>query len=84
MFAKYGEITFSSLAREQETGKNRGFGFVNFVNHESAAKAVEEFNNEDFKGQDPYVGHAQNKLDWSWWCKQLSSHACNLPFPSRF
>lgn len=41
LFTKYDEITSSSLAREQETGKNRGFGFVNFVNHESAAKAVE-------------------------------------------
>lgn len=61
LFAKYGDITSSSLARDQETGKNRGFGFVNFVSHEAAAKAVDELNGNDFKGQDLYVGRAQKK-----------------------
>lgn len=61
LFARYGDITSSSLARDQETGKNRGFGFVNFISHEAAAKAVEELNGNDFKGQDLYVGRAQKK-----------------------
>lgn len=61
LFVKYGDITSSSLARDQETGKNRGFGFVNFISHEAAAQAVEELNGNDFKGQDLYVGRAQKK-----------------------
>lgn len=61
LFAKYGEVTSASLARDQESGKSRGFGFVNYVNHEHAAKAVEELNGKDFKGQDLYVGRAQKK-----------------------
>lgn len=60
LFEKFGEVTSASLARD-ETGKSRGFGFVNFVNHEHAAKAVEELNGLDFKGQDLYVGRAQKK-----------------------
>lgn len=61
LFEKYGDVTSASLAREQDTNKSRGFGFVNFVNHEHAATAVEELNGKDFKGQDLYVGRAQKK-----------------------
>jgi polyadenylate-binding protein len=60
LFEKYGEVTSASLARD-EAGKSRGFGFVNFVNHEHAATAVDELNGKDFKGQDLYVGRAQKK-----------------------
>lgn len=60
LFAKYGDVTSSSLARDQE-GKSRGFGFVNFTTHESAARAVDELNGNDFRGQDLYVGRAQKK-----------------------
>lgn len=61
LFEKYGEVTSASLARDQDTGKSRGFGFVNYINHEHAAIAVEELNGKDFKGQDLYVGRAQKK-----------------------
>ncbi|KAK2775845.1 Protein phosphatase PP2A regulatory subunit B [Onygenales sp. PD_12] len=61
LFEKYGDITSASLSRDNETGKSRGFGFVNFVNHESAAAAVEALNDKEFKGQKLYVGRAQKK-----------------------
>ncbi|KAL2019896.1 hypothetical protein VTK56DRAFT_9071 [Thermocarpiscus australiensis] len=60
LFEKYGEVTSSSLARDSE-GKSRGFGFVNFTTHASAAKAVEELNGKEFRGQELYVGRAQKK-----------------------
>lgn len=61
LFAKYGEITSATLARDPETGKSRSFGFVNFVDHEAASAAVEALNEIDFKGQKLYVGRAQKK-----------------------
>ncbi|KAI9806027.1 MAG: Protein phosphatase PP2A regulatory subunit B [Piccolia ochrophora] len=61
LFEKYGEITSASLARDQESGKGRGFGFVNFVNHEHASVAVDSLHDSDFKGQKLYVGRAQKK-----------------------
>ncbi|KAI0477399.1 hypothetical protein GGR56DRAFT_407490 [Xylariaceae sp. FL0804] len=60
LFQKFGEVTSSSLARDNE-GKSRGFGFVNYTTHESAAKAVDDLNGKDFLGQDLYVGRAQKK-----------------------
>ncbi|KAL8958179.1 MAG: hypothetical protein Q9193_004713 [Seirophora villosa] len=61
LFEKYGAITSASIARDQETGKNRGFGFVNYIKHGDASKAVEELHDKDFKGQSLYVGRAQKK-----------------------
>jgi polyadenylate-binding protein len=60
LFEKYGDVTSASLARDDSL-KSRGFGFVNFINHEHAATAVDELNGKDFKGQDLYVGRAQKK-----------------------
>ncbi|KAK3902280.1 hypothetical protein C8A05DRAFT_15650 [Staphylotrichum tortipilum] len=60
LFAKYGDVTSSSLARDAE-GKSRGFGFVNFTTHTSASRAVDELNGNEFRGQDLYVGRAQKK-----------------------
>lgn len=61
LFEQYGAVTSSTIARDQETGKSRGFGFINFTTHESAAKAVEELNGREIHGQELYVGRAQKK-----------------------
>lgn len=63
LFENYGEITSASITRDPDTGKSRGFGFVNYVRHEDAAKAVEELHDMEFKGQNLYVGRAQKKYE---------------------
>ena len=60
LFEKYGEVSSSAIARGDD-GKSKGFGFVNYVGHEAAAKAVDELNDNDFHGQNLYVGRAQKK-----------------------
>ncbi|KAL9001303.1 MAG: hypothetical protein Q9169_000194 [Polycauliona sp. 2 TL-2023] len=59
LFEKYGEITSASIARDGD--KNRGFGFVNYIKHGDASKAVDDLHDKDFKGQNLYVGRAQKK-----------------------
>jgi polyadenylate-binding protein len=61
IFEKYGDITSATISRDSDTGKSRGFGFVNFTTHEAAAAAVDELNDTDYKGQKLYVGRAQKK-----------------------
>jgi len=61
LFEKYGDITSASLAQDPETGKSRGFGFVNYIKHDDAARAVDDLNDLDFHGQKLYVGRAQKK-----------------------
>ena len=61
LFEQYGSITSASVSREIETNMSRGFGFVNFAGHESAAKAVDALHETEYKGQKLYVGRAQKK-----------------------
>ncbi|KAF2020667.1 polyadenylate binding protein [Aaosphaeria arxii CBS 175.79] len=60
LFEKYGQITSASLAHD-DSGKSRGFGFVNYIRHEDAATAVDNLNDSDFRGNKLYVGRAQKK-----------------------
>jgi polyadenylate-binding protein len=56
---------------ESNEPESLGFGFVNFVEHESAAKAVEEMNEKEFETEEDgekvtkalYVGRAQKKAE---------------------
>ncbi|KAK6339029.1 Protein phosphatase PP2A regulatory subunit B [Orbilia brochopaga] len=61
LFEKFGQITSASLARDSDSGTSRGFGFVNFANHEAAAAAVEALHDTELKGQTLFVGRAQKK-----------------------
>jgi len=63
MFSKYGPIT-SAVVQKDEEGKSKGFGFVNFENHQDAQKAVEALNEtEQAEGKILYVARAQKKSE---------------------
>lgn len=60
MFGKFGPITSAVITRDNE-GKSRGFGFVNFEDHDDAYHAVEALNETEHHGQQLYVSRAQKK-----------------------
>ncbi|KAI8364239.1 hypothetical protein BD560DRAFT_403389 [Blakeslea trispora] len=63
MFGKYGPIT-SAVIQVDEENKSKGFGFVNFENHEDAQKAVDALNEtEQSEGKILYVARAQKKSE---------------------
>ncbi|CAK6957393.1 embryonic polyadenylate-binding protein-like [Scomber scombrus] len=55
--------TLSVRVMKDERGRSRGFGFVNYANHEDAQKAVDEMNGKDINGKMIYVGRAQKRLE---------------------
>lgn len=69
IFSEFGQV--ASVFVQREDTKSKGFGFVNFVEHESAEKALKELANKSF--EDPtegttfelYVNKAQKKTDRS-------------------
>ncbi|KAJ1897826.1 Protein phosphatase PP2A regulatory subunit B [Coemansia sp. IMI 209127] len=62
LFSKHGEITSAIVQRDDE-GKSRGFGFVNFKDHEAARVAVEELHDTEVNGQKLFVSRAQKKAE---------------------
>ena len=48
LFADYGEITSAKVIMDRETGRSRGFGFVELSDDELAKKAIEELNQASY------------------------------------
>ncbi|XP_077422559.1 embryonic polyadenylate-binding protein-like isoform X2 [Vanacampus margaritifer] len=61
-FAAFGK-TLSVRVMKDDRGFSRGFGFVNYANHEDAQKAVDEMNGKELNGKSLYVGRAQKRLE---------------------
>eukprot|EP00064_Thunnus_orientalis_P001954 superscaffoldBa00000133_g1958 len=55
--------TLSVRVMKDDKGRSRGFGFVNYANHEDAQKAVDEMNGKEINGKIIYVGRAQKRLE---------------------
>ncbi len=50
LFSPYGELASVKLITDRETGRSRGFGFVEFVNAEDAANACADVDNGGLNG----------------------------------
>ena len=50
-FEQVGEVKSAVIIKDRETGRSRGFGFVEMGNIESAEKAISEFNGKEFAGR---------------------------------
>ena len=61
LFAQIGEIRDVFLPTDRETGRPRGFAFVEFANDEDAAKAIEKFNGYQLGGRALRVNAAEDR-----------------------
>ncbi len=51
LFSQYGEVTSANIINDRETGRSRGFGFVEMPNEEEGQKAIDELNETEFEGK---------------------------------
>ncbi|MBF5026254.1 RNA recognition motif domain-containing protein [Planobacterium oryzisoli] len=49
LFENYGTVDSAKIISDRETGRSRGFGFVEMPDNEEAQKAIEELNQKEFK-----------------------------------
>ena len=50
-FAEHGEVSFSRVCMDQDSGRSRGFGFVSYRDAESAKKAQNGMDGADMEGR---------------------------------
>jgi RNA recognition motif-containing protein len=65
LFAGFGEVQQVKIMTDRDTGKSRGFAFVEMTQDEDAAKAIAALNGKDFGGRALTVNEARPKPERS-------------------
>src|SRR5258707_10176702 len=63
MFAQAGTVESVALIEDRETGRSRGFGFVEMSTKEEGAAAIQQFNGKDVGGRALNVNEAKPRED---------------------
>lgn len=59
IFAEYGEVVSVKIVKDRETGRAKGFGFVEMANESEGDKAVEELDGAEVNGRNIKVNKAR-------------------------
>lgn len=62
LFAQYGDVSSAKIILDRETGRSRGFGFVE-MDDEAGKQAIEALNGQDLDGKSLNVAEAKPKED---------------------
>jgi RNA recognition motif-containing protein len=60
-FEAHGKVVSAKVITDRETGKSRGFGFVEMENETDANNAIQALNNSELKGRNIIVSEAKPK-----------------------
>lgn len=63
LFEEYGEVSSAKVIMDRETGRSRGFGFVEMPSDEEGQKAIDELNQTEFNGKVINVNIAKPRTD---------------------
>ena len=62
-FSEAGTVESAKVIEDRETGRSRGFGFVEMSSPEEAQAAIEQFNGQDLEGRSIVVNEARPRDD---------------------
>jgi RNA recognition motif-containing protein len=61
LFEAFGEVSSVKIINDRETGRSKGFGFIEMPDDEAAQKAIAELNGSDVGGRNIVVNQAEDK-----------------------
>lgn len=59
LFASIGTVESATVVEDRETGRSRGFGFVEMASQEEGTAAIEQLNGSDMNGRELKVNEAR-------------------------
>ena len=59
LFEEFGEVTSCKIITDRDTGRSKGFGFVEMSDKASAQEAIEQLNGKTVEGRDLVVNEAR-------------------------
>jgi RNA recognition motif-containing protein len=65
LFADYGSITSAAVITDRDTGRSRGFGFIELADEELGGKAVGQLDGHDWNGRRLTVNKARPRPERS-------------------
>lgn len=63
MFGQHGDVTTTSIIKDRDTGRSKGFGFVEMSDDSEAEAAIQALNESDMNGRNIKVNQARPKED---------------------
>jgi len=61
LFTSCGEVVSAKIIMDRETGRSKGFGFVEMANKNDGIKAISQLNGQEVGGRSIKVNEAQQK-----------------------
>lgn len=61
LFLSFGEVSSAKVIRDRETGRSRGFGFVEMQSAEEGNKAMTSLHNKEIEGRNISISLAKQK-----------------------
>ena len=63
LFSDYGSVSSAKVIMDRDTGKSKGFGFVEMEDDDAGRSAINELNDYEVKGRNIVVKQAEDRRE---------------------